>query len=333
MRDGVPVWRWRIGTVVLERELAFDHGQASLGVVFRLLAGGPVDLVAEPLCTWRDAHAERYRRDGLSIESAADGVTVEGAYRLTGPSFEPGAQWYEGAFHRQERDRGLAAAEDLLRVGRFRQRLDTGEAMQLSAWSGDLGHVPPPAAELLERERTRVRALAAGLAGDAATLAVAADAFVVRPGGGAPDVVAGYPWFGTWSRDTMISYEGLFLSTGRVDEGRELLRSYAGTLSDGMLANTADTGRVQFNTADATMWFLHAVDRHLAATGDTDLAAEMVDGLDAIVRHHVAGTRYGIGIDPGDGLLRQGAPGVALTWMDAVIGGVPATPGPVRLSS
>ncbi len=113
-------------------------------------------------------------------------------------------------------------------------------------------------------------------------LGLAADAFIVRTPAG-PDVVAGYPWFGAWSRDTMIAYEGLFLSTGRADEGRELLRTYAGTLSDGMLANTADTGQIEYNTADATLWFLHAVDRHLAATGDTDLAAELVEPLDDVV--------------------------------------------------
>ena len=123
----------------------------------------------------------------------------------------------------------------------------------------------------------------------------------------------------------MIAYEGLFLSTGRADEGRELLRTYAGTLSDGMLANTADTGQIEYNTADATLWFLHAVDRHLAATGDTDLAAELVEPLDDVVRRHLAGTRFGIRVDS-DGLLTQGAPGRALTWMDAIVGGQAITP-------
>jgi predicted glycogen debranching enzyme len=92
-----------------------------------------------------------------------------------------------------------------------------------------------------------------------------------------------------------------------------------------MLANTADTGRTEYNTADATLWFLHAIDRYLAATRDHDLAAELVDALDAVVRAHLAGTRYGIRIDD-DGLLTQGAEGKALTWMDAVVDGVPVTP-------
>jgi predicted glycogen debranching enzyme len=161
--------------------------------------------------------------------------------------------------------------------------------------------------------------------GTEAALALAADAFVLA-GPGTPDVVAGYPWFGTWSRDTMISYEGLFLETGRADVGRDLLRGYAATLSEGMLANTADTGRTEYNTVDATLWFLHAVERHVARTGDTDLAASLVEPLDGVVAAHLAGTRYGIRVDPADGLLTQGADGYALTWMDARVDGVAVTP-------
>jgi predicted glycogen debranching enzyme len=326
LRDGVPVWRWRVGSVVVERELAMRRGEASVAVVHRVLAGGPVTLSVEALCTWRDVHGERNESAGLSLLTSPDGVVVEGAYRVSGPSFEADLQWFRGAAHREERDRGLSPTEDLLRVGRFVQTVDTGETLQVSAWAGDLARTPLAAAEVVNQARQRTRTLRAGLDGDAADLQVAADAFVVRPGGGPPDVVAGYPWFGTWSRDTMISYAGLFLTTNRVDEGRELLRAYARMLSDGMLANTADTGQVEYNTADATLWFLHAVDRHVAATGDADLAAELIDDLEQIIRHHIAGTRFGIRIDPADGLLTQGAPGCALTWMDAVVNGVPITP-------
>ena len=123
----------------------------------------------------------------------------------------------------------------------------------------------------------------------------------------------------------MTSYEGLFLETGRSDEGRELLLRAAGTLSEGMLANTADTGTLEYNTADATLWFLHAVDRHVARTGDLDLAARLAAKLVAIVEAHIAGTRFGIHVDANDGLLVQGADGVALTWMDARVDGVPVT--------
>ena len=123
----------------------------------------------------------------------------------------------------------------------------------------------------------------------------------------------------------MTSYEGLFLATGRADEGRRLLRAAAATLSEGMLANTADAGGTEYNTVDGTLWFLHAVARHVEATQDTDLAAELVEPLEGIVAHHVAGTRFGIGVDPADGLVRQGAQGWALTWMDARVDGQPVT--------
>src|SRR5262249_13465649 len=149
------------------------------------------------------------------------------------------------------------------------------------------------------RARARGLVTQAGASGDVeGRLAQAADQFVVA----GPTVVAGYPWFGEWSRDTMTSYEGLLLETGRVAEGRELLLRAAATLSEGMLANTVDTGSLEYNTADGTLWFLHAVGRHVDRTGDVDLAAELVPQLVEVIQAHVAGTRYGIRVDPADGL-------------------------------
>jgi predicted glycogen debranching enzyme len=318
--DGLPCWRWRVGDTVLERRIAMVHGSPVVAVRHTLLAGGPVELVVEPLCTWRDAHGERHARDGLRVQATADGFVVEDAYRVAGPGFELDPAWYEGVFHREEAARELAATEDLLRTGRFRQRLEIGESLDIVAWAGDLDRPPPPAAEVIEARAHRHRRLVAA----GGPLAAAADAFIVRTPAG-PDVVAGYPWFGVWSRDTMIAYEGLFLATGRHTEGRDLLRAYAATLSQGMLANTADTGQTEYNTADATLWFLHAIDRHLTVTGDVDLAAELVGALDGVMQAHLAGTRYGIRIDD-DGLLTQGAEGKALTWMDAVVDRAPVTP-------
>jgi predicted glycogen debranching enzyme len=330
LTDGLPRWRWRIGDVVLEREVATDHGRPGVAVMHRLIAGGPVTLRLEAVVTWRDAHGER-TADGPppQVTPAADGCVVQAAYRLTGPGFTTGGAWWHGVHHREEAARGLQPLEDLWYAGSFVTELPRpGAEAQVSAWAGDLDARPAPAAEVVAAARRRNRAVAAvaGRGDDAAaTLALAADTFVIRTAAG-PDVVAGYPWFGAWSRDTMLSYEGLFLATGRAELGRELLRAYAATLSQGMLANTADTGSVQYNTVDGTLWFLHAVGRHVALTADTDLAAELLPGLRAVVDAHLAGTRYGIGVDPADGLLRQGAPGEALTWMDARVDAVAVTP-------
>ncbi|MFU8876416.1 amylo-alpha-1,6-glucosidase [Micromonospora sp. SL4-19] len=329
--DGVPRWRWRIGDVVIEREIAMAYGRPCVAVVHRLLCGGPVRLDLAAACTWRDAHGER-RADGPTpqLEAVAGGAVVEGAFRLAGPDWTPEGQWWRGVHHREEAARGLNPDEDLWHAGRFSGALDEpGATVSVLAWAGDLAEEPPPATALIEAARRRNRAVVAAAKPDdpvEASLALAADAFVVRTGAG-PDVVAGYPWFGAWSRDTMTAYEGLFLCTNRADEGRELLRAYAATLSEGMLANTADTGRVEYNTVDATLWFLHAVSRHVTLTGDTDLGDELLPALHAVVQAHLAGTRYGIRADPADGLITGGGtPGTALTWMDARVHGVPVTP-------
>ncbi|MFI9641461.1 amylo-alpha-1,6-glucosidase [Micromonospora sp. NPDC051925] len=329
--DGLPRWRWRIGDVVIERELAMTYGRSAVAVVHRLVAGGPVRLDLSAACTWRDAHGER-RADGPAprVEPVDGGAVVEGAFRLAGPDWTPEGQWWLGVHHREEAARGLHPDEDLWYAGRFSGALDRpGDTVAVLAWAGDLAEEPPPATQVVAAARRRHRAVvAAAQPADPveATLALAADAFVVRTAAG-PDVVAGYPWFGAWSRDTMTSYEGLFLCTGRADEGRELLRSYAATLSEGMLANTADTGRVEYNTVDATLWFLHAVSRHVTVTGDTDLGDELLPALHGVVQAHLTGTRYGIAVDPTDGLITQGGPpDTALTWMDARVYGVPVTP-------
>ncbi|GGM65172.1 amylo-alpha-1,6-glucosidase [Dactylosporangium sucinum] len=324
--DGLPRWRWRIGPVVLERELAMIHGRAHVGIVHRLVsAPGPVTLTLKALVTWRDVHGERTAAGPPPlVEPTAGGVEVERAFRLEGPGWQPIGQWYRGARTRVEEERGLPAEEDLWCAGSFTAELAPGESIEVEGWHGDSS--PRGAERIVARARARNRALVHDAA-DAAdrALVLAADAFVVAGPQGAPDVVAGYPWFGAWSRDTMTAYAGLFLATGWWDEGRELLRAYAGTLSGGMLANTADTGQTEHNTVDATLWFLHAVERHVAATGDDDLAAELLPALDGVVAAHLAGTRYGIRVDPADGLVTQGAPGVALTWMDARVDGVPVT--------
>jgi glycogen debranching enzyme len=311
---GLPRWRWRVGEVVLERELAMSRDRPGVAVVHRLVAGPPVTLTLEALCTWRDAHGERGAGGPPPrVEPVADGAVVESAYRLSGPGFVPAGKWWHGVYHREEAARGLAPAEDLWLAGRFQAELAPGDPLEVCAWAGDLAIPAPAASRIVAAARARFRGI------DPAT-----DAFVITTPDG-PDVVAGYPWFGAWSRDTMIAYEGLFLTTGRVDEGRDLLRGYAARLSQGMLPNTADTGALGYNTVDATLWFLHAAERHVAATGDTDLAVELLPALYGVVTAHVAGTRYGIRVDD-DGLLTQGAAGEALTWMDARVDGVPVTP-------
>jgi predicted glycogen debranching enzyme len=326
LRSGVPTWRWQIGDVVLERELAMARGRPAVGITYRLVrAPTAVRLELSALCTWRDAHGERFADGDPSVVPDIDGFVFEGSYRVAGPGFAPGGAWYRGARYRTEAERGLNDREDLWFAGTFRLDLRPGDRAGVVAWAGALDEPPPPAAAIVAEARRRAEQVAARSEPNDEvddSLAVAADQFIVA----GPTVVAGYPWFGDWSRDTMTSYEGLFLETHRWEEGRALLVRAADQLSQGMLPNTSDVGGTpEFNTADATLWFVNAVGRHVEVTGDLDLAASIAGSLEDIVEHHVAGTRFGLVVDRADGLLTQGAPGMALTWMDARVDGEPVT--------
>jgi predicted glycogen debranching enzyme len=322
--QGVPRWRWSTGSIVLEAEVAMTRGRSAVGVRHRLLAArGTVRLELHALCTWRDVHGERFASDDPAVETSADGFVFEGAYRVRGRGYEPGGAWYRGVHHRMEADRGLNAVEDLWYAGCFAADLAAGDDLEVEAWAGDLADPPPPAGAIVASARAHAVAVAARAKADDdvdSLLAVAADHLIVA----GPTIVAGYPWFGDWSRDTMTSYEGAILETGREDEGRELLIRAAASVSEGMLANTADAGGTEYNTVDGTLWFLHAVGRHVERTGDTDLGIQLLPTLQSIVDHHVAGTRFGIRVDT-DGLVTQGADGWALTWMDARVDGEPIT--------
>jgi len=324
--DGLPRWRWRIGDVVVEREVASAYGNPVVAVVHRLVASSrPVRLELTALGTWRNAHGERFANGEPAVEHLQAGYVFEGAYRVDGPGFAPAGEWFRGVRYREEAARGLGDREDLWHAGTFAADLTAGETLEIRAWARDLAVEPAHAVAIVAAAHARARDLVAqARAADTveASLALAADQFIV----GGPTVVAGYPWFGDWSRDTMTSYEGLFLETGRDDEGRRLLVRNAETLSEGMLANTADTGTLEYNTVDGTLWFLHAVGRHVDRTGDLELVSELAPKLVDVVETHVRGTRYGISVDASDGLLRQRADGLALTWMDARIDGVPVTP-------
>ena len=325
LEDGIPRWRWQVGDVILQREIAAVHGQPAMAIVHTLISGtDSTRLELAALGTWRSAHGERFAYGAPEVEQLSDGYSFEGAYRVHGPGYSPAGEWYTGVHYRAEADRGLNPNEDLWFAGTFAAELSVGETLTVTAWSGDLAATHPPGPEIVALSRQRAHDLVkqSGAANEIdALLTLAADQFIVA----GPTVVAGYPWFGDWSRDTMTSYEGLFLETGRSDEGRRLLLRNAATVSEGMLANTADTGTLEYNTVDGTLWFLHAVGRHIERTGDLELAAELAPTLLSIVDSHVAGTRYGIGVDPADGLLTHGADGLALTWMDARVDGSPIT--------
>ena len=322
--DGLPRWRWRVGDVVVERELAMRHGHPSLAVVHRVVAApGPVGLAVAALCTWRDAHGERHAEGpALACEQVADGVIAEGAYRIAGPGWQPGGEWHLGAYLREEAARGLSATEDLWHAGTYFERVNPGSRMEISAWAGPLGTRPPSASSVVSQARERADSLitSAKAEGYTATLVLAADAFVVRTADG-PDVVAGYPWFGSYLGDTMTAYEGLLLDTGRADEGRELLIACARRAARPPATPSAEAWAPR-DSPDAALWLVHAVDRHVARTGDSDLAAELAAPLGRLLRRRLGGPGP-LRVDPADGLLRLDGAG---SWMNGSTADGPVTP-------
>jgi predicted glycogen debranching enzyme len=249
--------------------------------------------------------------------------------------------------YRIEESRGYDATGDLWSPGLFRVDLAPGQDATLIAsterWE-TIRALSPEQARAAEHERRQHllnQAAPAARTGTAAELVLAADQFIITPAGRVEEaararaagdevrtIIAGYHWFTDWGRDTMISLEGLTLTTGRQAEAGYILRTFAHYVRDGLIPNLFPEGEKEglYHTADATLWFFHALDRYLDYTADRNTLRQLLPKLLDVVEHHLAGTRFGIGVDPKDGLLRQGAEGYQLTWMDAKVGDWVVTP-------
>jgi predicted glycogen debranching enzyme len=278
----------------------------------------------------------------------------------TKPDFTPMGVWYWRFLHRKERERGLPDTEDYYLPGLFRARLTLAGKGEQAQDTLTLMVTAEPrwvsqarrgaAAKSLQRTIARQRQIAGSDLQHLSErerdfvqqLRLAADQFLVaRPQSGSrraganakaqTTVIAGYHWFTDWSRDTMISLPGLTLATERFDEARSLLETFARYLDRGMLPNRfPDSGEkladADYNTADATLWYFHALHHYLRFTGDSTLLAQLFPALEEVIAWHQRGTRFGIRVDTADGLLAAGTPGVQLTWMDARVDNWVVTP-------
>jgi predicted glycogen debranching enzyme len=293
-----------------------------------LRAAGTISLSIAVSVDWRDFHTVTVESRSMVTEPLEEGIRVvapggEVHVHCNGATVRPEGEWRFGRCLDVERRRGLADRTGDLRAASLQIDIRPGRAATVVATT----EAPAEPGGALERRRERDRALVVG-GGDepwwVRRLMLAADQFIVgRPlaAGQGVSVIAGYPWFADWGRDTMIALPGLLLGTGRFEEAARVLRTYAGYVDGGMVPNRfPDVGEdPEYNTIDATLWFFDAIDRYVGATGDESLAAELFGVLGTIIDHHRSGTRHGIGADPADGLLRGGEPGVQLTWMDAKV--------------
>jgi len=337
--QGIPVWRYAVADALLEQRIFMAPGANTAYLSLEVLrAAAPLQVELKPLMGYRDYHSQQ--RGALPLHAAAqdDGCLIDNAgvpvcrLKAGGARYLAGDTWYWNFQHREEAARGLDVLEDLWGPGTFQANLSPGATFYFTATAEQTE--PAAGEEVRQALESQARALIAALPSTAPswiqTLAVASDQFLVRRGpkeAAAVSVIAGYPWFTDWGRDTMISFPGLTLTLGRFDKAAAILRTFAKVVDRGMLPNRfADAGEtLEYNTADATLWMFQAWSQYLDARPDPDLLRELFPTMTAIIHAHAEGTRYGIKV-AADGLLHAGEPGLQLTWMDAKHGNEVFTP-------
>ncbi|HEY1335773.1 MAG TPA: amylo-alpha-1,6-glucosidase, partial [Myxococcaceae bacterium] len=343
-----PVWTWSVGGGEVERRVLLVPGQQT--VLVRYASSAPVRLRLEPLLAFRDYHALTHRNaaawTGFDERAVGKGREVRFQPYATLPSlrlahrggpFAGPPAWHENVEYLVELERGLDFREDLLLPGSFELQLDPGAPQLLAATVEEsvtldldaLAASFPRATPLRAAAPSRPSNGSGDLAGARARLERAADAYPVRRADGSATVIAGYPWFTDWGRDTMISLPGLLVARGRLDLAREVLEGFLAHLDGGLVPNRFPdaAGPAEYNTADATLLMFQAVHAWERAGGSPAFVRDVFyPAACAIVDAHLRGTRDGIHVDPADGLLVAGGPGSNLTWMDARVDGVPVTP-------
>ncbi len=338
--DPFPIFCYRVEEIEIEKSVFQVHGENTVVIRYELfggLGGRRCSLEIRPLIAFRDYHSTTHANDAINrhVEIAPNLATVKPYHDLpslhlahNADSIDSSGFWFYNFEYERERERGLDCAEDLYSPFVLHFDLAVGRSPQIVASTLNRDVVETSQLEERELER-RKNVVSSAPKGDdfAQLLTAAAHQFIVARGD-RNSVIAGYPWFGDWGRDTMISLPGLTLVTGRFEEARNILRAFAQSIDRGMLPNRfPDAGEVpEYNTVDATLWMFHAVFELLRYTHDYDFVKrELYTSLADIIEWHERGTRYGIGVDI-DGLLHAGVPGMQLTWMDAKIGDWVVTP-------
>ena len=330
--DPFPSFTYCIGDLCFEKQIFMVYGQNATVITYGPF-DRPVTLVLRPLAAFREYHHLMRQNDMLNGDvDICDGLMRFQPYSEYPPlyiahngEFQSRGDWYYNFEYAVEAYRGLDSREDLYCPGEFTFDLAAGESAYVivSLERSTCDQVNALRQAEVDRRNKIVQTVP-----KCTRLGLSADAFLVRRSDDRATIIAGYPWFTDWGRDTMIALPGLALVTGRFDEARDILAAYAHFCDEGMIPNRfPDCGDVpEYNSVDATLWYVYAVDRFLAYTDDYDFVRETLwPVLREIIHYFVSGTRYNIHLDC-DGLLYAGESGVQLTWMDAKVGDWVVTP-------
>jgi predicted glycogen debranching enzyme len=356
---GLPEWRYSIGSYELEKKILLPHLQNTVYIQYRILRGeGPLVIRLSPFFHLRpiEKNVTKYPPERYSVEVVGTHYQVRSGSELPdlkiilhgsfGSFILMGGE-FKDVYYRMEENRGYPAQGKVWVPGYFQVTVtkETSAALVASTESWEVIHALSPSqafrSEVYRRQQLLDSVPSSAKVQTASELVLAADQFVIAPitrtmdvartramGDEVRSIIAGYHWFTDWGRDTMISLEGLTLTTGRPAEAGYILRTFGHYVHEGLIPNLFPEGEETgvYHTADATLWFFHAIHRYLEVTGDLSTLRLLLPVLKEIIHHHLKGTRFGIGMDPDDGLLKQGDPSFPLTWMDAKVGDLIVTP-------
>ena len=357
LEGSTAVWTYALDDALLEKRVWMRQGENTTYIQYTFVRGSSaLEMEWKALVNYRDfhslTHAGGWRMNIAPVENGVRVLAFDGAVpfylKSSSATCEPRHEWFLGCYFAEETERGLSDREDHLFAALFRGRLEAGASVTLVVSTEAAASLDVETARA-ERANYEVKlfhdwqAKNETLAGEAPSwlwqLILAADQFIVKrslpeePEG--RSIIAGYHWFGDWGRDTMIALPGLTLATGRAEVARQILLAFSRYVDGGMLPNNfpdagpssvGASGKPEYNTVDAGLWYFEAVRQYFELTQDDVTLQKLFPILAAMIDAHVAGTRYNIHVDPADGLLYAGGPGVQLTWMDAKIGDWVVTP-------
>ncbi len=318
------IWNFKASGMQLQKRLRLHPEENTCTITYTNTGTTGYELTLRPLVSHKfyhsnfrvqDDYPHLIRTNGSTTLIEHDGIPLYLHHK--GAKVQPAVGWYYRFEHLRETDRGLDPRDDLFCPCELTDHLLPGESLTVvastspkaKAWSG-----PRDESDLFRSSVTE------------ALKDAAKHFFVTSPT--RTGIIAGYPWFTDWGRDTMISIPGLCLCTDRVEVARKIITDYASQMKQGLIPNRfVERGQQpEYNTVDATLWFAHAIHQTLEAEWNDEFAQSAFRSLEEVVKWHHQGTLYGIKVDPEDGLLRQGEVGVQLTWMDAKVGDWVVTP-------
>jgi len=350
LEGSTPVWTYALADALLEKRVWMRQGENTTFIQYTLLRGSSaIELELKALVNYRDfhslTHAGDWRMNVAPVEHGVKVLAFDGAVpfclKSSAATCEPRHEWYLGCYLAAETERGLSDREDRLFAVLFRANLERSSSVTLVVSTEATPLLDGEAAgaeqanhdvQLFQEWQEKNESLAGEAPSWVRPLILAADQFIVKrslpeePGG--RSIIAGYHWFGDWGRDTMIALPGLTLSTGRAGVAKQILLAFSRYVDGGMLPNNFPDagGKPEYNTVDAALWYFESICQYFEATRDALTLQKLFPVLASMIDAHLAGTRYNIHVDPADGLLFAGGPGVQLTWMDAKIGDWVVTP-------